>query len=92
MLLVETLCMLIRIYYFKNKSWFNAGAYCKSVILKSLPPVLTSSMACLTINILVESDFRPLYTYVSAIPIFWMTSLNQSEKTAIYKFFKRVSL
>ena len=94
MIFVETLCMLLRIYCFRNVSWFDAKVYCKSVILRSLPPVVISFITCLVITILVDSKFRFFYTYFSSIPIFlvtaYVTSLNQSEKAVIHKFINRI--
>lgn len=94
MIFVEALCMLLRIYCFRNVSWFDAKVYCKSVILRSLPPVVISFITCLVITILVDSKFRLFYTYFSSIPIFlvtaYVTSLNQSEKTVIHKFINRI--
>lgn len=94
MVIVEALCMLLRIYYLRKESWFNAGIYCKSVILRSLPPVVASVLVCGVLYIFVDGRFRFIYTYLSSIPIFLLTAylitLTRSEKDIVRSILKKI--
>lgn len=94
MFAVEALCMFLRIFMFRNESWFNAWNYCKSVIFRSLPPVVISVIICLLVQFLVDSNWRFLYTYLFSIPLFLIVSyavaLNKSEKGIVKSIFKRI--
>ena len=96
--IIETICMLLRIYLFRKESWFNAWDYCKSVIFRSLPPVVVSIVVCLLILSLVNNNWRFVYSYLCSMPFFLMTSyfitLNKAEKgivkSIVSKIFHRV--
>lgn len=98
MVMVETFCMLLRILLFRKESWFNAWGYCKSVILRSLPPVVVSIVVCFLIFGFIDSNWRVVYSYLCSMPLFLMTSyfiaLNKSEKrivkSIVSKIFHRV--
>lgn len=93
MFFVEAICMLLRIYLFRNESWFNPWEYCKSVILRSLPPVVVSILVCFLIHSSVNTDFRLMYTYFASIILFICTayifSLNKNEKVIVKSILKR---
>ena len=94
MFAVEAICMLLRIFLFRNESWFNAWSYCKSVIFRSQPPVVISVVICLLVQHLTDSNWRFLYTYLFSIPLFLIVSyavaLNKSEKGIVKSIFKKI--
>lgn len=97
MVAVETLSMLLRIYYMRYNTDFSATAFCKSVILRSLPPVIINSFVCWFICIMINSSFSFLLTYAIAIPTFilstYFISLSKWEKdflkSIIFKVIKK---
>lgn len=95
MFTIEAICMLLRIYLFKNESWFNLSDYLKSVILRTLPPVVISVVACVLVQLLVETRMRLLYTYGCSMSLFLITSyiiaLNQSEKGIVKSLVMKIS-
>lgn len=94
MFAVEAICMLLRIFLFRNESWFNAWRYCKSVILRPLVPVLISSTTCYIVQVLIISDIRILYTYILSITVFLFTSykitLNRNERRVVKSIVKKI--
>ena len=94
MFAVEAICMFLRIFLFQNESWFNAWSYCKSVILRSLPPVIISVVICLLVQLLIDSNWRFLYTYLFSIPLFLIVSyavaLNKSEKGIVKSIYNKI--
>lgn len=94
MVLVETLSMLLRIYFMKDSTDFSAILFFKNVILRSLPPTIISSLICWTICLISNSNFRFLLTYFISIPIFilavWFISLSKSEKEILRSLVKRL--
>lgn len=94
MIVVETICMLLRIFLFRNKPWFDAWGYCKSVILRSLPPVILSVIVCLLVHFSVTNSLRFIFTYLCSVPIFlivsYVVTLNRSEKGIIISVVKKV--
>ena len=93
MLVVETICMLLRVYLFRKENWFNAVDYCKSVIIRILPPVIFSVISCIMVSSLCEGKMRPLYMYFCAISIFtivaYLISFNKLEKEVIKKLLRK---
>ena len=94
MFIIESICMMLRIYLLKGESWFNSWEYCKSVILRSLPPVILSILVCFLIHGSINTDLRFLYTYLGSIPIFiitaYMISLQMNEKTIVKSIFTKI--
>ena len=84
MVVVETLSMLLRIYFMRNEDDFSPIKFCKNIILRSLPPVFTSTLVCWIIYITMNFNFRFVVTYLIGILIFLLTtylvSLNKWEK------------
>lgn len=84
MFAVEAICMLLRIYLFRNEAWFNMRDYCVSVIFRTIPPVMVSVGICFLVRCYLDCDLRILYTYLCSMPLFLITSyffsLNKSEK------------
>lgn len=76
--------MLLRIYYMRNVYVFSAMEFCKSVIFRSLPPVIISGFVCWLISLMIDFNLRFLLTYVIAIPTFilstYFISLSKWEK------------
>lgn len=94
MFTVEAICMFLRIFLFRNESCFSAWRYCKTVILRSFPPVIISVVICLLVQILVDSNWRFLITYLcSIIPFLVMSyavTLNKSEKGIVKSILKKL--
>jgi O-antigen/teichoic acid export membrane protein len=94
MVAVETLSMLLRIYYMRNISDFSAMAFCKSVIFRSLPPVIISGLVCWLIFYMIDFNLRFLLTYIIAIPIFilstYFISLSEMEKNFVNNIVDRI--
>ena len=93
-IIVETICMLLRIYLFRNESWFNMWRYCKFVIFRSLPPVILGTLVCVAIRFTVTSNLRLLLTYLCSVPLFLISSylitLNTSEKEILKSILKKI--
>ncbi len=94
MVAVETLSMLLRIFYMRKYSDFSVTVFCKSVIFRSLPPVIISGVTCWLICVMLDFNLRILLTYVISIPVFVMCtyfiSLSKWEKDFIFKIINRL--
>ena len=97
MVIVETLSMLLRIYFMRNEDDFSPIKFCKNVIFRSMPPVLISGLVCWIIYNTMDFSFRFIVMYLIAISIFVLTtyfvSLNKWEKdfvtSIIYNLMKK---
>lgn len=91
---VEIISMLLRIYYMKNYDDFSATKFCKAIILRSLPPVIVSIIACWIIISHLDFNYRFILTYIIAIPVFLLTayfiSLTKWEKNIVMSFVYKV--
>jgi len=74
MIMIETICMLIRIALMKKVGGFYAKQYINDVIIKSIIPVLVSSGSCLLICYTIEGFMRFILTFLISIPLFAMAS------------------
>ena len=87
MFLCETICMFLRIFLFRNESWFNARGYCISVILRSVAPVIASTIICFALRLFMDSELRIILTYLCSVPMFivisYIITLTKSEKRAV---------
>ena len=94
MVAIETLSMLLRIYYMRDNADFSATAFCKSVIFRSLPPVIISGLVCWIICNILEFSFRFIITFLVSVPFFALTtylvSLNKWEKNYLKSLFNKV--
>ena len=95
MLAIETLCMFLRIYLYRNEEWFNAKAFFMSVILRTVPPVIVSVVSCVMCNILISSRVGSFVgSFVFSIPLFlvmsYFISLDTQEKVFVKKIFNKV--
>lgn len=94
MVVVETLSMLLRIYFMRNEEDFSPIKFCKNVIFRSMPPVLISGLVCWIIYSTMDFSLRFIVTYLIAIPIFLLTtyfvSLNKWEKDFFTSFLNRL--
>lgn len=96
MFVVESVCMFLRILLFRKISWFNLWGYCKSVILRTCPPLMISVFVCSILYILVDGKFRFIYTYLCSIPLFLITAyfftLTSSEKGIVKSILNKINL
>lgn len=91
MVAIEALCMFLRIYLYRNEEWFNAKDFLKSVILRSMPPVIISAIVCFICNMIINSRMACfIVSFVLSILSFlstaYLVSLNVREKV----FMKRM--
>ena len=91
---IETLCMLLRIYLYRSESWFNMREYFKSVIFRSLPPVVITTLICVIVHFYIDSNIRIIYTYLCSIPVFlisaYFIALDKTEKEIVNKIIKKI--
>lgn len=86
---VETICMLLRIWLFRNEAGFNATMFCKNVILRSIPPVVSSILCCYAICSHLNSGIRFILTYAVSILVFmlctylWALSAIEKQKVCL---------
>lgn len=94
MFLVEAVCMLLRIFLFRNESWFNAWGYCNSVIIRSLLPAIVSILVCLIVQRFADGTWRFLYTYLCSCSVFlfvsYVLALNKTEKGIVKSILKKL--
>ena len=91
MVAIEAICMFLRIHLFRNEGWFNAKDFLKSVILRSMPPVIISAIVCFICNMIINSRMACfIVSFVLSILSFlstaYLVSLNVREKV----FMKRM--
>lgn len=87
MISIETLCMLLRIYLFRNTEGFSVGEYCKNVLFLPIFPVIIGLITCYIIDITVDIKWKFIMTYIIEILLFsisaYMFALNENERHAI---------
>lgn len=97
MIFIEFICMLLRVFLLRKMPGFNAWKFCNNVMLKSLPPVVLSVVACYLISNYIDSNLRFICTYVISIIVFlsssYMFALSKREKDIVdgimLKFIKK---
>ena len=91
---IEFLSMLLRIYFMKDSPDFSATKFCKSVIFRSIPPVVVCVLVCWVIYVNFDFNFRFLLTYAVSIPVFLITtyfvSLSKLEQDLIISIVNRL--
>ena len=94
MVTIECICMLLRIYLFKNTDGFSIKTYCNNVLMKSMLPVLVELAACYIIYILIDFNWRCIITYIVAVfsLVFasYFIALDSKEKYLIKKIIIKV--
>lgn len=94
MVSIETISMMLRIILFRKESWFNAWGYCKSVILRSIPSVVFSVLACLFVRLFIIGNFSVIFTYLCSVPLFLISSyiitLNKLEKEIVRSLIQKI--
>lgn len=95
MVAIEALCMYLRIHLYRKEGWFNAMDFFKSVILRTMPPVLVSVGSCVICNMLISSRIACFVgSFLFSIPIFltlsYYISLNTHEKVFVKKIVNKV--
>lgn len=87
MIIIEILCMLLRIPLSMRENGFNPREYFKQVFLRSMPPVLASLATCYFIHVTIGPKCRFLFTFILSITLFILTaykcSLGIKERTKI---------
>lgn len=94
MLFFEALCMFLRIHLLRNTDGFSPKEYCRTVILKSLPPCVVSSAVCYMLISLLSFRFRFLITFASSVVVFIITayvvSLSKEERQGVNRVIGRI--
>lgn len=93
---VEAISMLLRIFCTKSNNYFTPIKFCKSVILRSIPPVLVSTLICSLFYNYFDFNLRFILTYIVSIALYlvvtYFASLSKQEKqlidTVLSKLFK----
>lgn len=87
MIIIEIICMLLRIYLFRNTEEFKLKFFCKNVLLYTMPPVIATVIICCLLYFTIDFKWRLLLTYAISIPVFllitYFVSLNRNEKQMI---------
>lgn len=95
MVMIEFLSMLLRIPLSLKEEGFNAADFSREVFLKTLPPVIVSTVVCVIIFLAFESCYRWIITFAISTPIFMLTtyktSLEEREQRFIQNIFHLVS-
>lgn len=95
MFLIEFLCMIIRIPLLKDEKGFNPKKYFFEVIIKTLPPVISSVILCFLISYFIESTYRIIATFIISISVFLLVTfkiaLTKEEKQKIISTIKSVT-
>lgn len=94
MVVIELICMLLRIYLYRKEVWFNATEYIITVIVRSLPPVLISAVICILTHKLENGILRFILTFVCSIIVFLIVSyrftLKNQEKYIVKSVIRRI--
>lgn len=84
MVLIEIICMLLRIPLFRKEEGFSALNYLRNVIARTLVPFFLTSLICFAIYFYIDFQLRFLVTYIVSISIFpiisYEFSLSQVER------------
>lgn len=87
MVIIEALCMFLRIYLFRKESWFKANDYIDSVVLRTLPPVIVSVFICYMFCFVDCDLLRFILRFFISVSLFmfvsYMCSLNDNERMYI---------
>lgn len=96
MIVLEYFCMLLRIYLFKYFDGFNVFNYCRNVLLKTIMPVVLSSVGCFLLCMTIASVWRFVLTFMFSITIFlistYFLSLNINERELLIVLIKRIKI
>lgn len=88
MIVIESLCMFVRIPLLMKYHEFDSWNYIKEVILKSIPPVFISIIICFLICHYLEFQFRFFITFTISILLSLVTiykfTLTSQEKVKVY--------
>ena len=94
MVALEYFCMLLRIFLFRDLDGFNVSQYCRNVLLKTIIPVVLSSVGCFLLCMIITSVWRFVLTFIISITIFlistYFLSLNVSERELMKVLIKRI--
>jgi len=85
--MVEAICMYLRIPLLKGAEGFNASIFCRNVMARSIAPTIISIIACVAVTYIPQFPASFLLTYAVSIPLFIVTaykwSLSSIERTKI---------
>lgn len=98
MVIVEAVCMLLRIPLIVKEKGFDASDYCREVLLKTQIPVALSIISCCIICFSLDFSFRFLLTFAISIAVFafaayrWTLTNIEREKIVgiLHSFFVRL--
>ena len=76
-IMVEAVCMMLRIPLLLNEKGFKARKYFVDVFIRSFPPVIVSVMACYALNVL-DVPFRFLLTFIVSVSLFMFVAYKYS--------------
>ena len=69
-IIIESVCMLLRIPLIMKEIGFDALGYCCEVLLRTQIPVVLSIIACCIICFFLDFPFRVLLTFTVSIAVF----------------------
>ena len=88
MIVIEILCMLVRIPLIKRHQGFDIWRYVKDVIIKSMPPVLICIIVCFLICYYLDFQLRFFITFIISMALGLLTAykftLNSLEKEKVF--------
>lgn len=94
MVVIEYVCMLLRIYLFRNLEDFSVKSYCVNVLGRTLWPVVITFVIACGIVYTCDVKFRFFITYSVSILVFvvvaYMLALNKAEKDVVTVVAKNV--
>lgn len=92
--LIESLCMLLRIPFSLKEDGFNARHFFTEVFLKTLPPVIVSIIVCITICLSITSSYRWMITLALSVSLFmfvaYKASLGINERNKVSNLFNYI--
>lgn len=74
MIVIESICMFLRIVLFIGFEGFKARAFIHNVMLRSIPPVLVACICCWVIQSFIDFPCRFLLTFLLSITLFACTA------------------
>lgn len=94
MIIIEILCMLLRIPLSLKESGFKAGNFLNEVFLKTLPPVIVSTVVCIAICKSIELSYRLIITFTISMLVFmyvaYKTSLGIQERNKVLNLLRHL--
>lgn len=95
-LIIEALCMLMRIPFLQVTAGLSVGNFVRHVFLRVILPLCAMSAGCFVVSFLPPSFWRFLLSGVACVvfslPVIWLCGLEQAERRALLDMLHRQSV